>query len=205
MISLVIDTSVSNLFIGVVRDNTPLAIYNERVEKDLSSIVFEALDSTLNKANVDKKDINNIFVVIGPGSFTGVRIGVTIAKTYAWAMNIKVIPVSSLEFMISGYDEPKIPLIDARRGFVFSGKYDNELNSLSDDQYVSLDTVINNNVENYSYISFDNFDNIEVFEPKYDMLKLINKHINDEGVNPHLLNPKYLKLTEAEEKLLQNV
>ena len=201
MISLVIDTAVSNLFVGVVKDDTVLSQYNKRVEKDLSSIIFEVLDNVIKDAKIDKKSINNIFVSVGPGSFTGVRIGVTIAKVYAWALGIKVIPVSSLEFMCSGYVENCTSLIDARRGYVYSGKYDSSLNNLKNDEYVLLNSVIEDGTK---YVSFDNFDNISVYEPKYDMLKIIKKHINDEGVNPHNLNPKYLKLTEAEEKLNNN-
>lgn len=201
MISLVIDTAVSNLLISVVKDNVVLSTFNQRIEKDLSAVMFEALDNTIKDAKIDKKEINNIFVSVGPGSFTGVRIGVTVAKTYAWALGLKVIPVSSLEMMCSGYNEVCTPLIDARRGYVYCGKYDNDLNKLRDDQYISLESVIEDDTK---YISFDSFDGINIYEPIYDILKIINKHINDEGVNPHNLNPRYLKLTEAEEKLNNN-
>lgn len=201
MISLVIDTAVSNLLISVVKDNEVLSTFNKRIEKDLSAVIFSALDETITNAGINKREINNVFVSVGPGSFTGVRIGVTVAKTYAWALGIKAIPVSSLEMMCSGINDTCTPLIDARRGYVFSGKYDSELNSIVEDKYVLLDSVIEDNTK---YVSFDSFDSIETIEPVYDVLKIVNKHINDEGVNPHNLNPKYLKLTEAEEKLQHN-
>lgn len=201
MISLVIDTAVSNLFVGIVKDDVILSQYNQKVEKDLSSIIFEVLDNVINKAKIDKRSINNIFVSVGPGSFTGVRIGVTIAKVYAWSLGIKVIPFSSLEFMCSGYNEDCISLIDARRGYVYSGKYSSDLKNLKEDKYTLLADVEEDNVK---YISFENFDGLTVYEPKYDMLKIVQKHINDDGVNPHNLNPRYLKITEAEEKLQNN-
>ena len=50
----------------------------------------------------------------------------------------------------------------------------------------------------YEFVSYDNI--AGVIKPNIDVLKIINKHINDKGINPHNLNPNYLKLTEAEEK-----
>ena len=201
MISLVIDTAVSNLFLAIVKDNEVLSFVNKHVEKDLSAIIFNELDSIIKESSIDKTKIDNILVAVGPGSFTGVRIGVTIAKTYAWALGIKAIPFSSLEFMCSGYDEDVVALIDARRGYVFSGEYDNHLNCVSADQYVELSNIVSNDKK---YVSFDKFDNVDTLEPIYDVLKIVSKHINDEGINPHKLNPIYLKATEAEEKLKEN-
>ena len=83
-----------------------------------------------------KNQIDNIFIVNGPGSFTGTRIGVTVAKVMAWSLNIDIIPISSLEIMAS-YDSDKkyvCSFIDARRGFVFAGVYDKELNTYMEDK-----------------------------------------------------------------------
>ena len=55
--------------------------------------------------------------------------------------------------------------------------------------------------KNYILISDDDFENLKKIDSKIDILKVINKHKNDVGVNPHSLNPTYLKITEAEAKL----
>src|SRR5699024_3814977 len=76
-------------------------------------------------------DLDEIVVAKGPGSYTGIRIGITTAKTMSWALNIPLYVVSSLEvlsyraFLIGGY---VCPIFDARRGLVFTGLYqrDNE-------------------------------------------------------------------------------
>ena len=126
------------------------------------------------------------------------------AKTIAWALKKDIIPISSLELMATTNTSKKyiIPMIDARRSNVFSGIYDTELNCIKEDKLISLDELKKLN-EDYEFISYDNI-NLDVIRPNIDVLKVINKHINDRGINPHNLNPNYLKLTEAEENKLKN-
>ena len=62
-------------------------LYNDELHGDLSVKIFEVIQECINGAEILPEDIEKIYVVTGPGSFTGVRIGVTIAKTFAWAKN----------------------------------------------------------------------------------------------------------------------
>ena len=150
-------------------------------------------------------NIDTIFVVNGPGSFTGVRIGVTIAKTYAWTLNKSVIPISTLEaFASTSNDEVIVPLIDARRGYVFAGIYDSNLDLKFNDSYIKLDEIRIQTKDNCTYVSLDKYEGLNTLEPSYDIAKLILKHKFDDPVDPHKLVPNYLKLTEAEEKRKNN-
>ena len=158
-------------------------------------VIFEAF----NQSNLTPENIDKIFVVNGPGSFTGIRVGLTVAKIMAYSLNIPLISLSSLELMASGFDEDITSLIDARRGYVFAGKYDKELNAIYKDNYVLLDNLDLKG----TIVSYDSF-NFEVKNPKLDIVKIIKKHENDKPINPHELKPNYLKLTEAEEKKLKN-
>ena len=99
------------------------------------------------------KNFTKIFVVNGPGSFTGIRVGLTVAKVMAYSLNIPVVPVSSLEVMASGYDEDVISLIDARRGYVYAGGYDRNLDVIYKDNYVLFSESGLKGV----FISFDKF------------------------------------------------
>ena len=200
MKSLFIDTSSSNVTFAIVNNNNILATYINKIESDLSKEVFSIIDNLFKESQMVPNDIDTIFIVNGPGSFTGVRIGVTIAKTYAWALKKKIVPVSSLELMASGYNDNVVAMIDARRNFVYAGVYDKNLNNLMEDCYINIDELISKtNCKNF--VSYDNLNVDKIYNPKVDILKVINKHINDNGENPHTLKPNYLKLTEAEEKL----
>jgi len=204
MISLFIDTSIFVPTIALVKDDAVLFYYHEEIRSDMSSKILPIIDKALSESNISLKSIDNVFVVTGPGSFTGVRIGVTIAKTIAWALNKKVIPVSSLEFMATTptNKEYLIPMIDARRGNVFAGIYNNDLNCIQNDSLISIEDLLSDKNNDYEQLSYDKIENTIV--PNPSVLKIINKHINDEGINPHNLKPNYLKLTEAEENRFKN-
>lgn len=204
MISLFIDTSISYPTISIIKDTRVLFIFNEEIKSDMSSKIFPIIDIGMKKSNISLNLINKIFVVNGPGSFTGVRIGVTIAKTIAWALKIPVIPISSLEYIATTNTSKKylVSMIDARRGNVFAGIYDTNLNCIKEDLLINKDELLKNINNDYELVSYDRFEG--VIEPKTSVLKIINKHINDKGVNPHNLKPNYLKLTEAEENRLKN-
>lgn len=197
---LFIDTSSLYLTIAIIDNNKIIFNHKEQVEKDLSSKIIPIIDNGFKKCSFNINDINKIFIVNGPGSFTGVRIGVTVAKTIAWALKIDLIPLSSLEFIASTSSNKKylVPMIDARRGNVFAGIYDQELNNILPDGLISYEQISKKIDKNYEQISY-HLDNS--IKPNGDILKVINKHLFDKSVNPHSLKPNYLKLTEAEEKL----
>lgn len=206
MISLLLDTSNFKLVVAIVDEekNEVLSYYNEKLNGDLSVKVFEVIKQCIDNANIIPNDIDKIYSVTGPGSFTGVRIGVTICKTFAWTLNKKVIPISSLELLASTNTdyELNVAMIDARRDCVYAGVYDTELNTIIEDRYISIEQLLLElKDKNYILITDDDFENINIINSKIDILKVINKHKNDVSVNPHSLNPTYLKITEAEAKL----
>lgn len=200
MISLFLDTCNHQIFIGLLKDNKLIDRFSFINDNNLSEKLLPSIKEILDHNSIDKKELNEIYVSIGPGSFTGIRIGVTVAKTMAWSLKIKIIPVSSLEVMASTSEKKYIcPIIDARRGYVYAGLYDNKLNNIIEDKYINLDELLNDiDRDNVEFISYD--DIVDNIEPNPNIEKVINKHCNDEGINPHSVNPIYLKRTEAEEK-----
>ena len=205
MKSLLIDTSTSNVIVSVLDNLNVLNEYNEYINSDIASKIMKIIDECLTNSNLKIQDIDRIYVVNGPGSFTGIRIGVTIGKVIGWSLNKKIIPISSLELM-STTDTNKqyiIPMIDARRGNVFGAIYDTNLNCLKNDSLINIDELLNDKDSNYELVSYDKLRD-DVVKPKINVSKLIEKHMNDNGINPHNLNPNYLKLTEAEENRLKS-
>lgn len=200
MISLYIDTATSYPLISLIKDNEIKYLFNSKIDGDISVSIFSVLEEAFKVGNIEPDDIDQIYIVNGPGSFTGVRIGVTIAKVFAWTKNKNLIPLSTLKSYATTETEKEyiVSLIDARRGYVYAGIYDKELNVILKDSYISLEELKNQVPENSLYVSYDNFD-FETSMPKIDVIRLINKYKT--GVNPHSLNPNYCKLTEAEEKL----
>ena len=198
-----IDTSSSILVSGLIKDGILIGEIKETLGKDLSTNTLYLIEEMFNECSIDVNDVDKIVVVNGPGSFTGIRIGITIAKTYAWALDKKITTISSLEAMsVSTKEEKyKVPYIDARRGYVFAGIYNNNNEVVLENQYIKfedLQEIVKNLNSPYTFISNDKLIE-EQTEYKPDILEIVNYSKFKEEINPHAVNPIYLKKTEAEE------
>lgn len=205
MICLFLSTFSKYLNVALFENNKILKELYVELGKDLSKKTLVYIDELLKKCNKQPEDIDSIYCVVGPGSFTGVRIGVTIAKTYAYALKKDVYPVSSLFVMATSVKEKGliVPIIDARRDYVFAGVYDENYQPILEEQYISLEQLqeyVNKINKKVTYVSCDSFDNIKTEEYKPDLENFM-LHNKIEKVEAHQLVPNYLKKTEAEENL----
>lgn len=196
---LFIDTSNSFINIYIVKDDSVLVYKKVETLRDMANTIMPLIRQSFNEIDFNIKDVDKIFVTIGPGSFTGVRVGITVAKTIAWSLNIDVYPISTLEYLSSIDTKYSriMPIIDARRGNVFTSVYDNYLNKLEDEKLIGYEDI--NKDEDTLVVSYDGV--YESTISNVDIIKIINKHLDDKAINPHKLVPNYLKKTEAEEKL----
>lgn len=203
---LYIDTTTSYLYTGLVIDGKLITEIKEEFGKDLSSVTLSKISEMLTINNLQPNDIDKIIVVNGPGSFTGIRVGITIAKTYAYSLKKEIITISSLEAMSLSCDldiEFRIPIIDARRGYVYGAIFNEQNETILKPQYIKLDVLkcaVDNLTSDYTYISNQKFIDIDTITYNPNIEKIVNTYQNKEIVNPHSVNPIYLKLTEAEEK-----
>ncbi len=204
MISLFIDTSSIDVSIAIIKDNKILSSITKEATGTHSIYTTKYLDDMLKEAKLKPKDINKIMVVNGPGSFTGVRIGVTIAKTYSYLLNIPVIPVSSLKMLSLSLDHDYcLAIINANHDNYYFALYDKDNKEITKEQF-NTKKVVEEIIEKYNplIISDNNIEinNIKVPKQKLNFLNIVNYYKNKKEVNPHLLVPNYLKLPEAMEK-----
>lgn len=204
MRSLFINTSSFFMSLAILEDNKILYKKEEELLVDMASRIVPEVELSFENVPFELNDIDKIFIVNGPGSFTGVRVGVTVAKMIGWALKKDVIQLSSLELLAttSVDKELVISAIDARRGYVFAGVYDKDLNVIMPDKYMPLEEL-NKYLNDGIMISYDKIEGAKT--PSIDIEKIVVKHMNDEPINPHALKPNYLKLTEAEEKKKENM
>lgn len=205
MKNLFIDTASGRVIIAITDDKEVISIRNEASDHQLSMRIMPLIDAVFQEAKITPKDIDVIYVVTGPGSFTGVRIGVTVAKTMAWALHKNIIPLSELELLATTpfTGDFAVSLIDARRDASFAGIYDQHGRAYLRDRYITNDDLVLQIPANsqVSYISYDTSSRFDVVEPQVDLMKMIHRHQNDTVCHPHQVKPEYLKLTEAEENL----
>ena len=204
MISLFIDTSMVNVSISVVKDDKILSIIQEDIPNEHSKYATSYVKNVLDNANIDANDIDNILVVNGPGSFTGVRIGVTIAKTYGYLINKEIIPVSSLKSLAISSHEKDIVMsvIQANRSNYYVGIYDSNYNELIPEQFVSGNRLLELVHEYNPYIVSNDFNVVgksKLNKVNLDILAIVNYYKDKNKINYHALVPNYLKLPQAME------
>ena len=123
---LAIDTSTTHSSCSVMEDNNIVGDFSINQSMSHNEILLVMVDEMLKKLNIDIEDIDLFVAVTGPGSFTGIRIGVTVVKALAMALNKPIVAVNTLEALSFGVfsDKKKIPLIDARGERVYYGVYE---------------------------------------------------------------------------------
>ncbi|MDP4164306.1 MAG: tRNA (adenosine(37)-N6)-threonylcarbamoyltransferase complex dimerization subunit type 1 TsaB [Bacillota bacterium] len=224
---LAIDTSNYTLGVALVDEDKVLGEYMTYSKKNHSVRIMPAIQTLMKDCDWTPKDVNKIVVAKGPGSYTGVRIGVTIAKTLAWSLQTPLVGVSSLEILAAGAGRyfPGLvsPLFDARRGQVYTGLYRSEngqLVQVEKDQLVMIDkwaTSLKNRNEQILFVGNDTgihrsfleehlgnqavFAAISEHNPRPSELALLGK--NKPGEDIHSFVPNYIRLVEAEAKWLE--
>ena len=178
MYSLYIDTCLSNVDICLFKNGKLEKHEVVEGQKHNSQFIMPSIKKILEDIKPEE-----IIVVNGPGSFTGVRLGVTIAKTMAYTLNIPIYTVPTLDVMAVSTDaNPKVVAVKE-----------------NNDYYVGIFDKDNSLVGDYEYIDSKKF---EVFSNKYDVVteaeidyEKVYKYVRDkkETVNPHEVKPLYIK------------
>lgn len=125
---LAFDCSSKTLAAAIGEDQTVLASDYGTENRNHAPYLMPMVHELLEKTNLKMKDIDRIGVTIGPGSFTGLRIGIATAKGFADLLNLPVVPICSLDALAMNYrNENKIlvPILDARKNQVYAAVYDN--------------------------------------------------------------------------------
>ena len=117
MYQLFIDTHGEIIILALYKNGDVLEVLKKQSNQSHSVYVINMIIELLNKNNITKNDINELYVVNGPGSFTGIRIGVTIAKTWAFCKDIKIKAINYLDILSWNIKDDEIPAISDKRGF----------------------------------------------------------------------------------------
>lgn len=117
MITLAFDTCLDKMYVVLKNDDVILAsqIVENQDNKYHSAFLISTIQKVLSENNIKPKDINLIAVNIGPGSFTGIRACVTVARVMAQQLNCKAVGVSSLEILSKIANKNSLVALDARK------------------------------------------------------------------------------------------
>ncbi len=180
--NLFIDTHLNDIIIILYKDGHIIRERKIENEQQNSKLIMPVIKKVLNKETPE-----SIIVVNGPGSFTGVRLGVTIAKTFAFTLNVPIRTITSLECMAVSTDKSeKIVAFSDKNGY-YIGIFDEKMNLVGDYEYLS----------NNAFLEYQN--NYDVITGvSIDYSKVIEYALTKESLNPHEVNPIYVKKIDVE-------
>ncbi len=134
MITLGLDTSFHFLSLVLMKDNNVIASLQKEALKQQSETILDELDKLFKSVDLKPSDLNQIVLTKGPGSYTGLRIAMSIAKIIGSISNVQVFTISSLQ-LLAGLEENVSILIDARAERVYFARYSKGLAFVEDGIY----------------------------------------------------------------------
>jgi len=184
MYSLLLDTHGQNVIIVLYKDGKVIDTIDMISNNKHSVVLWPKIDEIFGNNNITVNDIKEVIVVNGPGSFTGVRIAVTVAKTMAYSLDIPIKSIDSLRILAVNVDgTSKVVAIPDKNG-AFVGRFDDKNIELGDYLYYNkqeyLDLLDKENIFEEENIKVD-------YNLVYDYLKGIAP------TNAHIVNPLYVK------------
>ena len=214
---LAIDTSSSICSVAILEDDKLIDKNELNDGKTHSENLMPLLDEILKRNSIDIKNIDLIACCVGPGSFTGIRIGVATIKPIAEVLNIKVASVMSLEALARNIEGKEIivSLIDARNNQVYCGIFDKEYNKkeeyLADDINIVIDnlmkyekiTVVGNGAILHKELLLQRLKNVEFSNNNNQSAENVGKigykkYLEKDLCTADTIIPVYLRKSQAE-------
>lgn len=142
------DTSNQPLSVAIFEDGELVDQRNTNQAKNHSTQLLPFMDELLKSAGWQPQDLNQVIVSQGPGSYTGLRIAVTTAKTLAFTLGLSLVGVSSLALLAANVTDTEaviVPIMDARNDNMYVGTYqrlDGQLEAVGNDHHSNLQHLI---------------------------------------------------------------
>lgn len=115
MKALIIDSTADRLIVAGINGDREEVFVGDSGAKRHTSAILPAVDDVLSKLNMAASELNCVGVVVGPGSFTGIRIGVATANAMAMACGAHIVQITSLEPVLYGIDRG-LAMLDCKHG-----------------------------------------------------------------------------------------
>ncbi|MBU0278042.1 MULTISPECIES: tRNA (adenosine(37)-N6)-threonylcarbamoyltransferase complex dimerization subunit type 1 TsaB [unclassified Gemella] len=217
MVSLILDASNGHLSIACFRNDTLISEYNIECKRNLSEIILLEIDNVIKKSGFTKNDLTEIIATRGPGSYTALRVVLSVAKSLSFALNIPIKTLSTLRLQSvvnESYNKVVVPLIDGRRGNVYAVAY-LDGKEILEENYYSIEFIfdfVNNLNREIIFVGSDvnKFDysklNVDyILKDKHTLAKNYI-YVKDYVLATDYYNalPSYLRLTEAERNLIND-
>ncbi len=197
---LAIDTSGFHLTVIAKGERGKYVYFNPNCALRHSVMVMQAVEEALSKANLKKEEVDVFCCCVGPGSFTGIRIGVATVKGLAYALNKKVLGVNSFEALAyNKVADDTLALVDAKHGHVYAGGFKRGEATVAP-CYISIEEA-NGYKGEYAFISSSKIDGVEAEEVDLagGFYKAVEAKLGEATEDLESLIPLYIRKSQAEE------
>ena len=231
MITLAFDSTAKAASVAVTDGDKLLALYNIDNGLTQSELLLPMAENMLKNLKLTFDDVGLLACAVGPGSFTGVRIGVALVKGIAFGKNIPCVAVSTLDELaenLAGLDGIIVPVMDARRQQVYTATYRGKggtLDKLTPDRAIAISELADE-LKEYSesiYLVGDGYDvarrgliaagvdvketpKLLITENAYSVALVANrKYKEGKTVSDLEIAPTYLRMPQAERERLERL
>ena len=193
MITLLLDSSSTHLSVGIAKENVVVASTHYFAWQSQSELFVPEIVALMEKNGLSFQQIDSVVVAIGPGSYTGVRIALTIAKTIGYVLRIPVYKTSSLAILRIA-SKPTICLINARSGRSYFGVYEGA-HAIVSDKVLTNEEVHAYIQQHPGYAVSGQLDYIGMTGEQPDLFNNMLMAATPDNMiaNIHALKPVYLK------------
>ena len=191
MYKLLLDSSNKFLSVGLSKDGRVVDKICYEAWQRQSEMMVTEVDNILKRNGIDKSQLDGVIAGVGPGSYTGVRIGVTIAKTIAYALKIKLYGKSSLS-LLKHREIPTICVFNARSERSYFGVYQGQ-KVLEKDVVTENEKVLGYIKAHPDYLVNGDTYQLGLDSGEFDIIENLAETSNLVEVDPFKLNPVYLK------------
>lgn len=197
MLSLILDSANKELGVAIAKDNEVIDEIKYDAWQRQSELMIPEIEKIFKRNNISPKDINEILVSQGPGSYTGVRIALTIAKVYAYALNLPIYAFSSLN-ILENPEKASICLINAKGNRSYFAVYDKE-KVIEADKVLTNGEVIEYVNSHPQYVVCGDASYIDIVSEKHDVLKNMLGLKSDKYLVSNVLSLKAVYLKDENE------
>lgn len=184
MNTLIINTCNAPMYVIALTDSERAIRYTDGTQRKYNSQLLTFIDECLNELSLSPNDIDNVACVVGAGSFTGIRLGITTANAFARGAGCRLIAINEFEILAHGRTGHVLSAIDAGHGNYYVGEY-------MDGKELSLRNATADELR-----AFDG--EVIIYDGNINYDKVISVAKSHIGDYQSVLSPLYLKASQAE-------
>ncbi len=196
---LAIDTSAKHLTVALYDGNKVVSSFIEDTKLQHSITLLPEIEKILNNANLSLNDIDVFCACLGPGSFTGIRIGVSTCKAFCYSLKKKALPITSFDTLAYNTKGKAVCVIDAKHGNFYAQTYIDCI-KVGEPRFIN-ESELKELSQTYNVVSSEKIEgfNAQIVSVSQGLINACLSKLETATFDREVLIPLYVKKSQAEE------